>query len=154
MRAAGNFRVDHVLYTGVRYKKAVSLNPNAPDISRKVSKAVELSQVTNLLENIPETTKVICIEFAENALPLTGFVHPTNALYVFGPEDNTIDQAIIDKADTVVYVPTVGCLNLAATVNIVLYDRLSKSPERNDFENNALILQSRDTNNSLVVNEK
>lgn len=154
MRAAGNFRVNRVLYTGVRYKKAVTLNPNAPDISRKVSQAVELSQVSDLLENIPEKTKIICIEFAENALPLTGFAHPTNALYVFGPEDNTIDQTIIDKADAVVYVPTVGCLNLAATVNIVLYDRLSKSSERNDFENNALILQSRDTNNSLVVNDK
>lgn len=154
LRAAGNFRVDRVLYTGVRYTKAVSLNPNTPNISRKVSKSVELSQVSDLLDNVPEKTKIICIELAENALPLTDFSHPPDALYVFGPEDNTIDQAIIDKADAVVYVPTVGCLNLAATVNIVLYDRLSKSPERNNFENNTLIQQSRDTNNSLVVNIK
>jgi tRNA(Leu) C34 or U34 (ribose-2'-O)-methylase TrmL len=26
----------------------------------------------------------------------------------------------------VVYVPTIGCMNLAATVNVVLYDRLAK----------------------------
>jgi tRNA(Leu) C34 or U34 (ribose-2'-O)-methylase TrmL len=26
-----------------------------------------------------------------------------------------------------VYIPTVGCMNLAATVNVVLYDRLAKS---------------------------
>jgi tRNA(Leu) C34 or U34 (ribose-2'-O)-methylase TrmL len=26
----------------------------------------------------------------------------------------------------VVYIPTTGCMNLAATVNVVLYDRLSK----------------------------
>jgi len=27
----------------------------------------------------------------------------------------------------VVYIPTVGCMNLAATVNVVLYDRLAKA---------------------------
>ena len=37
MRAAGNFRVDSVLYTGQRYPRAMSRNPNAPDMSRKVS---------------------------------------------------------------------------------------------------------------------
>ena len=37
MRAAGNFRVDSVFYTGVRYRDAMRRNPNAPDISRKVS---------------------------------------------------------------------------------------------------------------------
>jgi tRNA(Leu) C34 or U34 (ribose-2'-O)-methylase TrmL len=27
----------------------------------------------------------------------------------------------------VVYIPTVGCMNLAATVNVVLYDRMAKA---------------------------
>jgi tRNA(Leu) C34 or U34 (ribose-2'-O)-methylase TrmL len=26
----------------------------------------------------------------------------------------------------VVYIPTTGCMNLAATVNVVLYDRMAK----------------------------
>jgi len=152
MRAAGNFRVDNVYYTGVRYPDAVRRNPNAPDISRKVSEKVQLSQVDNLLDVVSDDMKIVCIEFAEDALSLTDYVHPANALYVFGPEDNTLSQAVIDRADAVVYVPTVGCMNLSATVNVVLYDRFSKSSQRHDYENNALILQSRDINNVLKVN--
>jgi tRNA(Leu) C34 or U34 (ribose-2'-O)-methylase TrmL len=66
---------------------------------------------------------------------------------IFGPEDGTISQDVIDRADAVVYVPTNGCMNLAATVNVVLYDRLAKSCQ--SYESNELIRQSRDTNNRL-----
>jgi len=149
MRAAGNFRVDRVLYTGERYPKAVRLNPDAPDMSRRVSEKVVLSQVSCLFDAVPDDVKIICIELAENALPLTDFSHPSDALYVFGPEDSTIGQDLIDRADAVVYVPTVGCMNLAAAVNVVLYDRLSKSSGRSEFESNESIVQSRDINNRV-----
>ena len=39
------------------------------------------------------------------------------------------DRAVLDyeeKFDKVVYVPTQGCMNLAASVNVILYDRLAK----------------------------
>ena len=57
-------------------------------------------------------------------------------------------------ANAVVYVPTIGCMNLAATVNVVLYDRLAKSFQNidNSLDRNKLIRQSRDINNSLKVN--
>lgn len=151
MRAAGNFRVDGVLYTGGRYPKAVRLNPNAPDMSRKVSETVPLTQVPSLLDTVADEMKIVCIEFAENALPLTDYSHPAKALYVFGPEDGTISQDIIDKADAVVYVPTVGCMNLSATVNVVLYDRFAKTSDRSQYENNELIIHSRDINNKISV---
>ena len=150
MRAAGNFCVDNVFYTGRRYPKALRLNPNSPDMSRKVSQTVPLTSVFSLLGAVSKGMKVICIELAENAIPLTEFEHPSDAFYVFGPEDSTIRQDLIDKADAVVYVPTVGCMNQSATVNVVLYDRLCKSTEKTG--NNELILQSRDINNKLVVN--
>ena len=47
------------------------------------------------------------------------------------------------------FVPTVGCMNLAATVNVVLYDRLVKSKQ--DFDVNTLIRNNRDTNNKLKI---
>ena len=93
---------------------------------------------------------LVCVEFAENAMPLPEFKHPENACYIFGPEDGSLSQDIINKADAVVYVPTAGCMNLAATVNVVLYDRLAKSSKV--FEGNGVILNSRDTNNNLKVN--
>ena len=149
MRAAGNFRVDSVFYTGKRYPRAVKSNPGSADMSRKVSQHIPLSEVTDLIDETPENLKIVCVEFAENAIPLPDYQHPHDAFYIFGPEDGSISQDVIDRADAVVYIPTVGCMNLAAAVNVVLYDRLTKSSQR--FESNELIRQSRDINNSVKV---
>ena len=149
MRAAGNFRVDSVFYTGKRYPRALMRNPDLPDMSRKVSLNIPLSEVSCVIDDAPVDYKIVCVEFAENAIPLPEYQHPLNAFYIFGPEDGTISQDVIDRADAVVYVPTIGCMNLAATVNVLLYDRLTKSAQ--SFESNELIRQSRDTNNSLKV---
>ena len=153
MRAAGNFNVDSVFYTGKRYPRALKLKSCSVDMSRKVSKDIPLSAKTDLLDDAPAQQKIVCIEFAENAVALPEYEHPRDVLYVFGPEDGSISQDIIDRADAVVFVPTSGCMNLAATVNVVLYDRLSKSylNIENDLDNNTLICQSRDINNSLKV---
>jgi len=77
------------------------------------------------------------------------FVHPSQAFYAFGPEDGTLDQALIDQADAVVYVPTTGCLNLAAAVNVVLYDREAKRRTREYGDE--LVRGNRDTNNTVRV---
>lgn len=146
-RAAGNFRVDSIFYTGKRYPRAVKLNPATTNMSRDVSLNIPVTGVTCLISEMHESMAIVCVEFAENAIPLPEYQHPDNALYVFGPEDGNLSQDIIDRADAVIYVPTNGCMNLAATVNVVLYDRLSKSSQC--YEGNELIQQSRDTNNNL-----
>ena len=152
LRAAGNYRVNSVLYTGTRYPRAARLNPCTVDMSRKVSKDIAITGVEHLIDDTPDDLDIVCIEFAENAIALPAYQHPHNALYIFGPEDGTISQNIIDRADAVVYVPTVGCMNLAATVNVVLYDRLAKSAnEFSSLEGNRLIRESRDINNCLKV---
>ena len=149
MRAAGNFRVDSVFYTGSRYLRAVKLNPDTPNTSRSVSQDVTLTGINCLINDAPDNMTVVCVEFAENAVALPEYKHPDNAFYIFGPEDGNLAQDIIDRADAVVYVPTVGCMNLAATVNVLLYDRLAKSSL--SVDDNQLIRQSRDTNNNLTV---
>lgn len=151
MRAAGNFRVDSVFYTGKRYPRALMRNPDIPDMRRKVGQTIPLSEVTCLIDVAPVNMKLVCVEFAEDAIALTEYQHPDDAFYIFGPEDGTISQEVIDRADAVVYVPTVGCMNLAATVNVLLYDRLTKSSH--GFESNALIRESRDVNNRLKVRD-
>lgn len=118
-------------------------------MSRKVSKDVLITQQDCLIDVVTENMKVVCVEFALNAIPLPEYEHPENALYIFGPEDGSIDQAIIDQADDVVYVPTVGCMNLSASVNVLLYDRLFKAGNYN--AGNTLIRENRDTNNRLKV---
>ena len=81
-----------------------------------------------------------------NALP--EYIHSENAFYVFGPEDGSVSQSIVDWCQDVVYIPTNGCMNLAATVNVLLYDRLAKSQVRGG---NTLIQSSRDVNNRTRV---
>jgi tRNA(Leu) C34 or U34 (ribose-2'-O)-methylase TrmL len=149
MRSAGNFKADSVFYTGKRYPLAVQRNPDSPDMSRKVSQDIPISGVTCLIDNAPENMKIVCVEFAENAIPLPEYQHPENAFYIFGPEDGGISQQVLDKADAVVYVPTNGCMNLSAAVNVVLYDRLTKSDLC--LEDNEHICQNRDINNRLKV---
>ena len=145
MRAAGCYQVDGVFYTGQRYAKAAKFNT---DTKNKVT-SIPLSGVDSLIANISSETKVVCVDLVEGAIPLPEYQHPENALYIFGPEDGTIDQYIIDKADAVVYVPTVGCMNLAASVNVLLYDRLAKNST--NIASDELIRKSRDTNNTVKV---
>lgn len=152
MRAAGNYGVDEVFYTGSRYQRALKLNTSMPNVRRSISHNIPLKSVNCLVASVAKNTRIVCIEFAENATPLPQYLHADKACYIFGPEDGSLSQAIIDKADDVVYIPTTGCMNLAATVNVLLYDRLLKLSSQE--AGNQLIRQSRDTNNNLKVRIK
>jgi tRNA(Leu) C34 or U34 (ribose-2'-O)-methylase TrmL len=147
MRAAGCFAVDSVLYTGTRYDRTVRLNTD----TQKISSTIPLTSVESLLPEQTTDIKIVCVDLIEGASPLPTFKHPDKALYIFGPEDGTIKQAVIDQADAVVYIPTTGCMNLAASVNVVLYDRLAKSA--NHITDNELIRRSRDNNNRVKVKQ-
>ncbi|NQY34510.1 MAG: RNA methyltransferase [Alteromonadaceae bacterium] len=146
MRAAGCYQVNSVFYTGKRYANAAKFNTD----TKSITQSIPLTGVDSILDNIPAETKVVCVELAEGAIPLPQFEHPEQVIYVFGPEDGTIGQDVINRADAVVYIPTVGCMNLAATVNVLLYDRLAKSSSI--IADDELIRKSRDTNNTVKVN--
>lgn len=149
MRAAGCYQVDAVYYTGQRYARAAKFNTD----TKQVTDRMPLSALDSFksVNEMPFASKasIVCIELVEGAQPLPDFVHPDNAFYIFGPEDGSISQEVIDEAAAVVYIPTVGCMNLAATVNVVLYDRLAKSV--NQSGSDELIKLSRDTNNRLKL---
>ncbi|MFT6052271.1 MAG: tRNA(Leu) C34 or U34 (ribose-2'-O)-methylase TrmL [Halioglobus sp.] len=148
MRAAGCFEVDSVVYTGERYDRAASFNTDTQNATLNIP----LTWLPSLPGNIADNTQVVCIELVEGAIPLPAYQHPNNALYIFGPEDGTINQDVIDRADSVVFMPTIGSLNLAAAVNVLLYDRLAKIPASNCYQ--ALIRESRDTNNRAKVKNR
>ena len=71
----------------------------------------------------------VCVERSDQAERLDAFVHPADALYVFGPEDGGVPKGARHACHRFVCIPTVndGPLNLAAAVNVVLYDRLAKT---------------------------
>ena len=148
LRAAGCFGASSIYYTGNRYDRAAKFNNYSTDTQNR-SESIPLLGVDCLLSKKGDNAKIICIELVEGATPLHKFEHPDDAYYIFGPEDGTIKQKVIDGADAVVYIPTIGCLNLAATVNVVLYDRLSKSKDIDT--SNELITESKDFNNSIKL---
>jgi len=144
MRAAGCYQVGAVRYSGERLDRAMKFQTDTNNVRSKVP----LTHVGELLGDVRDV-KIVCIELVEGAIPLPEFEHPQQAMYVFGPEDGSIPQPVIDQADDVVYIPTIGCMNLAATVNVVLYDRLSKADD--SINHNERIKSSRDANNRLVI---
>lgn len=150
MRAAGCYKADGVFYTGQRYARAAKFATDTKNVSSKIPLFAVDSFDRHVIEQQIKDVKLVCVDLVEGSEPLPNFNHPDNALYVFGPEDGSLSQHIVDQADFVVYVPTHGCMNLAATVNVVLYDRLAKSDDM--IANDELIKQSRDTNNQVKIN--
>jgi tRNA(Leu) C34 or U34 (ribose-2'-O)-methylase TrmL len=151
LRALGCYQADGIFYTGSRYDRAVKHSTD----TRNVAEIAQMSHLDSLLmvkDSLPEQTRLICVELVIGATPLPEFEHPEHGMYVFGPEDGSISQHIIRAADEVVYIPTVGCMNLAATVNVVLYDRLVKlGPAKGLESGDELIKNSRDNRNRLQV---
>lgn len=122
LRAAGCYAADRVFYTGERYNRARQFFTDTKNVHEKIP----IECVDDLLTAVPLGAKIVAVELIEGAMPLIYFEHPVHAYYIFGPEDGSLSQEILDASDFVVYIPTIGCMNLAATVNVVLYDRLAK----------------------------
>jgi tRNA(Leu) C34 or U34 (ribose-2'-O)-methylase TrmL len=80
----------------------------------------------DVLKPVPHEAKVIAVEILAGARPLPEFEHPEVGYYLFGPEDGSLPAELCSVADMRVAIPTVGCLNLAMAVNVVLYDRVAK----------------------------
>jgi len=123
LRAAGCYGASLVLLSGGRMGKY------ATD-TMKTYRHLPCVEVDNLLAHVPFGAMPVVVEIAERAKPLFNFVHPDSAFYIFGPEDGGVRKEIVERVPLVVQIPTNGCMNLAATVNVVLYDRMMKRQPR------------------------
>ncbi|MEG3767831.1 RNA methyltransferase [Alteromonas sp. 14N.309.X.WAT.G.H12] len=147
LRAVGCYQGSSVFYTGQRYARAKAFNAD----TQAMHKVIPTVGVPDLQQAKPKGARTVVVELVEGAQPLPHYEHPDNAFYIFGPEDGSVTNEILRWADDVVYIPTKGCMNLAATVNVVLYDRLAKS----NFEaSDETIRASRDTNNRTRIFRK
>jgi len=81
----------------------------------------------DLYSLIPFDCIPVAVDLVPDAVPLPSYQHPQRAFYIFGPEDGTLGKAVLDWCPQRVMIPTRMCMNLAATVNVVLYDRISKA---------------------------
>ena len=87
-------------------------------------------QVDSVFDALPYDCTPVGVEMTEDAVDLVQFAHPERACYIFGPENGSVDERTLARCEHVVKIPTALSLNLAATVNVVLYDRLAKASRR------------------------
>lgn len=145
LRAAGCYGADTIFYTGSRFNRAREFYTDTKDWHEKI----QLLCVEQLAHANTQGAKIVAVELVEGAQPLMEFIHPEHAFYIFGPEDGSVSQAVLDVCDAVIYIPTIGCMNLAASVNVVLYDRLAKNPAEAIYERP--IANNRDNNSKIRI---
>lgn len=119
LRAAYIYEAGMVAVSGMRYKKVGTDTPSG-------YKHLPLLHTNDLKEVIPYDCVPIAVDIIEGAESLITYKHPERAFYIFGAEDATLGERILSWCKDIIYIPTKQCMNLAATVNVVLYDRMSK----------------------------
>lgn len=120
MRAAGVYYASLVVMSGKRM-------PVGSTDTMKSFRRIPLVRVNDVLDMLPFDCVPVAVDIVDGAVPLHEYKHPERAFYIFGAEDNTLGKRITGRCRDIVYVPSRGCMNLAACVNVVLYDRLAKA---------------------------
>lgn len=92
----------------------------------KAYRHIPLIQNVDIMSAIPFDCVPVAVDLLPDAEPLPDFIHPQRAFYIFGAENQTLGKRITDKCKHKVFIPTQYCMNLAATANVVLYDRMAK----------------------------
>jgi tRNA(Leu) C34 or U34 (ribose-2'-O)-methylase TrmL len=122
LRAAGCYGASMVIASGQR-----SQWRRMPTDTQKEWRRTPFLKVPDLHDAIPHRCVPVAVDLVDGAVSLTEYVHPERAFYIFGAEDATLGHRVLSWCRDVVYVPTSYCMNLAATVNVVLYDRMAKT---------------------------
>lgn len=135
MRACGCFDAQFLVSSGIRYKEMKADYRNMDTEFARKQMPLFLG-VDNVLDYLPEECVPVAIERCDDAESMFTFEHPRRSFYIFGPEDGSVSQEIMDVCQHKVYIPTSGSMNLGQAVNITLYSRaLWKENFLNTFEN-------------------
>jgi tRNA(Leu) C34 or U34 (ribose-2'-O)-methylase TrmL len=126
VRAASCYGVRQVWFSVDRVRLDASKGYRLPREERmRGYKDVVLRKDDRFLDAFADAVPV-AVELRKNAESLIEFDHPDNAVYVFGPEDGSLDRAFLARCHRFVVIPTRHCTNLASAVYTVLYDRHAK----------------------------
>lgn len=120
LRAAFCFDAAFVAVSGRRYSKV-------PTDTMRFPNSAPLFHTDDILSLCPHDCEPVAVDLVPGAEMLTDFVHRPRAFYIFGPEDGTLGASITSRCARSIAIPTRMCLNLAAAVNVVLYDRVAKA---------------------------
>jgi len=91
---------------------------------------IPVFRTDDVVASIPYNHVPVAVELTDGATNIVDYVHPDNAFYIFGAEDATLGDRVLSHCRDVIKIPSRYCLNLAACVNVVLYDRIAKEIRR------------------------
>jgi tRNA(Leu) C34 or U34 (ribose-2'-O)-methylase TrmL len=128
LRAAHCYRAALVVTEGQRFP--ANGGTNTPQAHRHIP----YIRTDDLFSCIPYDCQPVVVELEPGATPIQEFKHPERAFYILGPEDGSVPRSVSERCPHHVYVPTRDCMNLAATANVILFDRMMK---RREFEQGA-----------------
>jgi len=121
-RTAQIFDCDFLFVIGEKYKRhgadTMSSYKNIPVFSYK--------DFDDFKEHRPFACKLVGIEMTDSAIDIKEFVHPRNAIYILGSEDNGLSRKARDVCNDIIKLPGEKSLNVSVAGSIVLFDRLMK----------------------------
>ena len=134
VRAASSFfGLSTVIYTGRRVRLELDQTKRLPREERMRGYAdVTLVNHDYPFDLLVKEAVPVGVELLPGTTNLAWFEHPENAVYVFGPEDGGLSKSARLNCHYFVQIPGYHCLNLAAAVNVVLYDRRSSNGRKAD----------------------
>lgn len=137
LRACGIYGASFITSSGNRWKEGDGGENGSfrkTDTMKAYRHTPYFHGVADVMAMVPFDCVPVAVDIIQGARPLQDYTHPERAFYIFGAEDATLGARITDKCRDIIYIPTDGCMNLAATVNVVLYDRLAKQLRRTKNE--------------------
>ena len=126
LRTAYLFKVEEVVVTEGNHRVTTEsiLHPaNTPKYDK-------VAWTNKILNCIPEDYTPVVIERGLSVSePLFTFNHPIRAFYIFGPENGSVPDEIVEAVKECVHIPTPKAvsMNLSHAVSTVLYDRWYKA---------------------------
>lgn len=116
--------VGTILYSGDRFAREIERRLPREERMRDY-REIALVNTERPFDLLPKGVVPVGIEIMSGSVPITQFVHPEYAAYVFGPEDGSLCTSWRRLCHQFVTIPTNHCLNLAAAINVVLYSRIA-----------------------------
>jgi tRNA(Leu) C34 or U34 (ribose-2'-O)-methylase TrmL len=140
VRLASAYGIAQVWYSGDRIRQAIGERLPREERMRRYEDVLLVNHpdpLARLSAALPDA-RPVAVELRPNSESLVDFIHPDGLaegdrqhgppIYVFGPEDGSLPGPVVKRCHRFVVIPSFECLNLAASVATVLYDRMSKMP--------------------------
>jgi tRNA G18 (ribose-2'-O)-methylase SpoU len=121
-RTAVLMGASYIFTIGKKYK----LQASDTKITHKNIPLHQYDCLETFLGSYPKDAKLVGIEIDDRATSIVDYEHFDRTVYLLGSEGNGLSKMAMESCHDLLYIPSTGCLNVAVTGSIVLYDRVSK----------------------------